>query len=186
MMHHSFVNIVRRSFLTLSIVLCLLECRGIETYRDTLIQQIPSWVILSEMEETATVHSDMGEETISIHLKDGLLSLDSENFLYQPDAEWIVADCMIFDVDHDEKDEVLLHVWKKGSFGKYQPFWREPDNKTFYSEHLFIYEWDRNSPDRLKPIWMSSAMPIFGKYVIIQENGDILIISPDGSETLWR
>ncbi len=132
------------------------------------------------------IHAEKGEETININLKNGELSLNADQPLYKSNHEWLVIDCMIFDIDHDQNDEILLHVWKKGSFGEYQPFWREKDNKTIYSEHLFIYEWDISRADRLDPKWMSSAMPVTGEQVIAEENGDILILSHDGNKTLWR
>ena len=40
-------------------------------------------------------------------------------------------------------------------------------------------------PDRLDPIWMSSAMPVQGMDISVKE-GDIYIISPDNSTTTWR
>ncbi len=62
------VNIARAGLLAVSVALCLLECGGIVTYRDTLIRQIPPWVILSRAEETATIHADVGDEAISVNL----------------------------------------------------------------------------------------------------------------------
>ena len=159
-----------------------LTCGGVLTRQQVKMRQLPKWVTLSEMQETVQIQ----QETVSVSLKEGILKLYSEQFDYESDSTWLVADCIFLDVDHDEETEVLLHVWKQGSFGEYQPFWRKQDNRTLYSEHLFLYEWDTERPDRLDPKWMSSAMPVYGKIISAEENGDILIHSPDGSETLWR
>lgn len=175
-------HITKRILLSISIILYFVMCGGVLTRQQVKMRQLPKWVTLSKKLETVQIQ----QETISVSLKEGVLKLYSEQFDYESDSTWIVADCIFLDVDHDEEMEVLLHVWKQGSFGEYQPFWRKQDNRTLYSEHLFLYEWDKERADRLDPKWMSSAMPVYGKSVSAEANGDILICSPDGSETLWR
>ena len=133
-----------------------------------------------------TVRAQGGEECVSIRLSAGELQLRTETGAFTSPEEWIVADCMLLDIDRDGFDEVLLHVWKPGSFGKYLPFWVDHDDKARYSEHLFLYEWDVQRPDRLDPIWMSSAMPVEGMEVIAEADGTIRITAPDQSVTCWR
>ena len=156
-------------------------CGGILTENEEQLTHIPSWVVLHEMDECRTI----GSETVQVQLHHGNLALTGENFCFAADSSWITADCLFCDIDRDGAAEVLLHVWKPGSFGQYQPFWRAEDNRTFYSEHLFIYEWDTARPDRLDPKWMSSAMPVFGKAVTTQADGTISISAPNGTQTQW-
>lgn len=127
----------------------------------------------------------MQGEAVSVWLNKGRLKLCAqETVVYQSPPEWIVADCFMTDIDHDNSDEILLHVWKPGSFGEHQPFWREKEDKTIYSEHLFIYEWDIERTDRLDPKWMSSAMPVEGRRIVVEEDGKIHVISAT-EETIW-
>ena len=156
-------------------------CGGILTQEEERHLHIPAWVVLHELDETRTI----GGEEVRIRLHGGRLELTGTDLAYTADETWLTADILVFDIDRDGAEEVLLHVWKPGSFGKYQPFWREADNKTLYSEHLFLYEWDTARPDRLDPIWMSSAMPVYGREVTADERGVICVHSPDGSESRW-
>lgn len=160
-------------------------CGAVVTRREAILQQIPSWVRPSSMSEVYDIHTEHGDEQITAKLYKGELVLTSDNELYRTDEEWITVDFFVFDLDHDNYDEVMLHVWKPGSFGDFQPIWMENDNSDEYSEHLFIYEWDMNRSDRLDPIWMSSAMPVKGQQIIIEDEGVIRIHAPDGSETRW-
>lgn len=144
---------------------------------------IPEWVVLAAQQETVCMRTEAGEEQIMLSLADGRLRLGE---VYSSDAAWLVADVLIGDVDRDGVNEVLLHVWKPGSFGEYHPFWLEEVDEESYSEHLFLYEWDMQRQDRLDPKWMSSAMPVEGLQVSLAENGDVCILSPDSSRTVWR
>ena len=154
---------------------------GILTHEEEMRSHIPAWVTLMERDETRSI----GGEPVRISLHGGRLELTGADFAYISDETWFVADCLVFDVDRDDADEVLLHVWKPGSFEQYQPFWREADNKTLYSEHLFLYDWDTARSDRLDPFWMSSAMPVRGREVTADENGVICVHAPDGSASHW-
>ncbi|MCR5717658.1 MAG: hypothetical protein K6F80_01310 [Oscillospiraceae bacterium] len=160
-------------------------CGGILTHEEERRSHLPSWVILSEQEDLHTVHAVGGDEECTVHLHDGMLTLEGETFRFTTDESWFTADCFFFDADRDGFEEVLLHVWKKGSFGEHQPFWKEPDNKTLYSEHLFIYQWDVSRPDRLDPLWMSSAMPVFGRKITVEPDSTVCILAPDGTQTRW-
>ena len=160
-------------------------CGGILTEQEVLTSRIPAWAILHERDEDLTVRHTDGTESLHLSLHGGKLELYGEGFRFTADETWLTADCLILDVDRDGTDEILLHVWKPGSFGQYQPFWREPDNKTLYSEHLFLYDWDAARPDRLDPKWMSSAMPVCGQEVTADANGVISVLSPDGTTTRW-
>lgn len=149
-------------------------------------EPLPGWVTLHSCRQTVTVRAESGGETALLELSGGRLRLTGQNLLYESDSTWYVADCFVFDADRDGADEVMLHVWKPGSFGQYQPFWREPDDKTVYSEHLFIYEWDAGKESRLKPRWMSSAMPVTGKTVRTDAKNAVHVLSVNGKETVWN
>ncbi len=179
------IKLLRSAVLVFVTVTMPALCGGVLTHREAVFRQIPGWVRLSALNETHMLHTNQGDERMQAVLNEGMLVLETEEAVYRTDEEWITADCFVFDVDHDGYDEVMLHVWKPGSFGDFQPFWMEPDNRREYSEHLFIYEWDMSRADRLDPVWMSSAMPVQGREILIEEDGLIRILAPDGSETGW-
>ena len=176
---------LKRLFCVICAAAVPMLCGGILTPEEVQRSHLPPWVILNEREEDCTVRAKDGAETFRLSLHGGVLVLEGETFRFETDSTWMTADAFLLDVDRDGFDEMLLHVWKPGSFGEHQPFWREPDNKTLYSEHLFIYQWDRARPDRLDPLWMSSAMPVFGRTVTADADGVLTVHAPDGSETRW-
>ncbi len=171
--------------ITAAAVLCVCS-GGAMTHRQALIKDLPPWVHLNKTDVQYCIHTERTDETARFLLKNGSLSVTSDNGLYISDPEWIVADLLIFDIDRDKNDEVILHVWKKGSYGEFHPFWEDEEQDPTFSEHLFIYDWDTEYERRLRPVWMSSAMPVKGKYICADEDGILHITAPDQSETMWR
>ncbi len=155
-------------------------CGGAVTKRDSMRRDIPRWAVLSQQDGMY----DICGESVRVSLCDGVLEMSSDTGAYTSDEEWFVADCIIADIDRDGADNVLLHVWKKGSYGPFQPFWEE-DDKDEFSEHLFIYQWDKERASRLRPIWMSSRMPVTGKKVEADDRGVIYITSTDSTVSRW-
>nr|WP_315021593.1 hypothetical protein [uncultured Aminipila sp.] len=58
------------------------------------------------------------------------------------------------DVDNDGKVNLVISLWKKGSFGDVQPFWHKGQNKD-YKNHLFVYKLEGET---LKRAWCSSNL----------------------------
>ena len=169
------MHITDRIKLCLAGMLCAFSLSGSEK------SCIPGWVTLQHIQEDLTIQG----EAVSFRLERGALSVYSADELrFQPPGDWIVADVFAADIDRDDEYEVLLHVWKPGSFGEFEPFWREKEDKTVYSEHLFLYEWDTERADRLDPKWMSSAMPVEGRRVFVSDDGAVHVVSSD-AETVW-
>jgi len=161
-------------------------CGGIQTPLDQIRRNIPEWVTLNSLHTQTDVRTPNGSESAEITLKNGSLEISGTDFRYTPDEGIIVCDCFLYDLDRDGCDEVLLHTWRRGSFAKYEPFWREKDNKSVYTEHLFVYEWDESKENRLKPVWMSSQMPVTGKKVWTEPDSTVHILSVNGKESVWR
>ncbi len=159
---------------------------GIVTQRAHLLQDLPPWAELHRQNDAAVIRTAAGEERISMVQQDGVLHISSEELLYTSKPEWAVADSFVYDFDRDGSDEVMLHVWKRGSFGEHQPFWRKPDDKFRMTEHLFIFDWDGRRENPLVPLWMSSQIPVQAQTVDVDDAGIIRIEAPDGSVTLWE
>ncbi|MEN6463275.1 MAG: hypothetical protein ABFC94_18145 [Syntrophomonas sp.] len=88
-------------------------------------------------------------------LKDQQLQVFENNrLLWHTPREWQVKQIKLADADNNKQTELLLVIWKKGSFGKSKPFWfKGPDDK--YTCHLFLY---RLRSGRMKEAWCSSAL----------------------------
>ena len=75
--------------------------------------------------------------------------------LWSTDPKWQVQDFLTADLDGDEKEELILLLWKKGRYGEHRPFWVKEDEKT-YSQHIFLY--DVTQEGELHPKWFASNL----------------------------
>lgn len=83
-----------------------------------------------------------------------LIIREGDRLLWESPQEWSIHSCLTADADNDQGRELLLVLWKRGSFGQSKPMWiKETDNQ--YSNHLFLY---RLAAGKLKPVWCSSAL----------------------------
>lgn len=133
-------------------------------------------------------NKDVSYETVDFSLKKKKLRItdhDTERLLYESPKEWLISDYFFEDIDADGTNEVVLMVWKQGSFGEHKPFWHEgKDNK--WTQHIFIYEWDSERNDRLDPKWMSSGLGIKVHKVFIDEKNRVHFVDDKGEETVWQ
>lgn len=126
------------------------------------------------------INGDGQEERISLTENHVRVSRQ-EAVLWQSDEEWEVTDFLVADIDGDDTVELLLLLWKKGSFGEYTPFWIEDDGQTV-TQHIFIYRMDE---DKMKAVWMSSQLkPQVRSWDLAKENR-IHIITDSGEDTIW-
>ncbi len=89
---------------------------------------------------------------------------ENNHLIWQSPKTWEIKQICLADADNDKQTELLMVVWKHGSFGNSQPFWlKGPDNE--FTCHLFLY---RMVPGRLKEVWCSSALvnPIISMNVV--------------------
>lgn len=64
---------------------------------------------------------------------------------------------LVKDIDRDGADELILLVWKHGSYGDRMPFWEEKNDKELH-QHIFIYKYDPKKENKVRPLWMSSQI----------------------------
>lgn len=83
-----------------------------------------------------------------------LVICEDDRELWRSPADWRVTSFHITDVTHDGRPDLLLVVWKKGSFGTARPFWHTGPNDELTC-HLYVYNLVNKD---LKPRWMSSAL----------------------------
>ena len=119
----------------------------------------------------------------------GALTAEHAAASYSTPSEWLVSDALIADLNADGIEEILLLVWKRGTYGGVLPFWVDHDDRSF-SEHLYIFHYQDGA---LVPVWMASKMPYPVETVSIVKghNGDsppvsfVRLLSPDGEESFW-
>lgn len=79
---------------------------------------------------------------------------EGSRLIWQTPADWQINQIKLADADNNGQKELLLVVWKKGSFGISKPFWFKGPDSAFTC-HLFVY---RMMADRIKAEWCSSAL----------------------------
>lgn len=137
---------------------------------------------------------------------------DQTELIWKTSADWQVQDVLVMDIDRDQQEELVLLVWKHGSYGRHLPIWEEK-NDIRLEQHIFIYRLQKNTKyedeediraqdetaaegksgeqntntDVMKPVWMSSSL---GKNIrsIARGKKESLILNPyceTGISTLW-
>ena len=133
---------------------------------------------------------DWQEQEFAFH--DGRVFLSNRHVtLYRNDTkawetnwDWNVQSACHADLDGDGSEELLLLVWKRGSYGDHRPFWVKHNDHDL-KQHIFIYRADSNRDSGIRAIWMSSALPYMeGMQTDIK--GDVLITDQTGHVNLWR
>lgn len=128
---------------------------------------------------------------------------EGEGLIWQSDQEWAVDHFAIGDPDNDGTDNLIISLWKKGSFGAIRPFWMTGEDNS-YKNHLFLLKFANKT---FQAVWCSSDLdcPIASFDVgdadgdglfelVVQEgryretNGDRYALDPDipVRTTVWR
>ena len=82
----------------------------------------------------------------------------NQEIIWESDPAWRVTDLVLADADHDGQEEMLLVLWKEGSWHLGPCGWRK---KIIFTAITFLCTgWWRP----MKPVWCSSAIP----YPILQ------------------
>lgn len=89
--------------------------------------------------------------------------------LWESPPDYRVDSFVLGDVDNDGRDNLVVSLWKEGSFGEIRPFWHTGEDAG-YKNHLFVYELQGET---YKPVWCSSDLdrPILS-FSIRDINGD--------------
>lgn len=98
--------------------------------------------------------------------------------------EWNVQNIESFDVDDDGSDELVMLVWKRGSYGDHMPFW-EDKNDTDLKQHIYIYTYD-DIENRIKPIWMSSDIAYEIDHIEAAPLNSLRVVKMDGQTDIWK
>ena len=95
-------------------------------------------------------------------------------------ADWRVDHVLVADADNDGIDEIIVTLWKQGSYGEELPLWVEENDENI-EHHLFLYEYkdgeivaDWHSSSLSRPIQEIQVFDINndGKNELIEIEGD--------------
>lgn len=126
-----------------------------------------------------------GSFPVSLTLERGRFTADiADATAWESSPGWHVQDFLVLDIDRDGRNELMLLVWRRGNYGPSRPFWVKR-NSTDWSQHIFIYEYDRQA-GTFAPQWMSSQLrPEVARWAA-HSSDELFILTPDGDETLWQ
>lgn len=85
---------------------------------------------------------------------DGLTVREGEAYLWQSPPDWRVDSFALGDVDNDGTVNLVVSLWKRGSFGTLRPFWQTGEDES-YKNHLFVFKLQDNM---VKSVWCSSDL----------------------------
>lgn len=100
---------------------------------------------------------------------------------WQSPRGWKVESALTGDIDRDGRPELLLLVWKRGSYGPLRPFWERGADWRF-CQHIFIFRWQDGAP---QPLWMSSRLAPEAAAWSLEEPGILHVTTPAGTPTRW-
>lgn len=116
------------------------------------------WVYLERQQAAGRVclHTARGHELEAVTIRgQTCLRLDGE-LLWETPPEWYVRTALLTDIDQKPNPELILLLWKKGSFGSGRPFWLAAEPDVSYGTHIFIYTVDKRG---VRMMWGSSETP---------------------------
>lgn len=88
-------------------------------------------------------------------LEDNRLSVKEEGeTLWKSPRDWHVDSFTLADADNDGTGNLVMSLWKEGSFGKSKPFWHVGEDVS-YKNHLFVYKLEGNT---FRAVWCSSDL----------------------------
>lgn len=88
-------------------------------------------------------------------LEDKVLTVkEAGQCLWQSPREWNVDSFVLGDADNDGSTDLVISLWKTGSFGPSRPFWHQSEDESF-KNHLFVLKMQENN---FKSLWCSSNL----------------------------
>ena len=142
---------------------------------------LPSWVKWNRCQVKGDFDLDGTEDILRTEKKKVYSERNGELISLLP-GEWLVSDLHAADIDHDGRQEILLIVFNRDTYGKYHPFWEKEYRKGF-CQHLYIYHYENDS---LVPFWMSSALKPELSWVEVREDGTIMAEDTQGEPSEWQ
>ena len=141
---------------------------------------LPSWI------KWDNVRTDYGEGFV--RLDNGHLSIydtADEKPVWRSKDDMAIQSVIIKDIDRDGVEELIMLVWKHGSYGEHRPFWVKK-NDIALNQHIFIYKYDKSRQMRLRPVWMSSELGYEVNAIASGEADTLIVTDRQNRSRVWR
>lgn len=143
---------------------------------------LPKWIVWEEKTLNLKSSESRGAEPEAIVLKNRRLEVQKDGAAaWESPGDILVQDFLWCDINHDQKNELLLLCWRIGRYGNARPFWVEKDEKK-WSQHIYIYEW---RDGEIHPLWMASDIGMDAAAFDFDETKRLHITEVSGRETYW-
>ena len=140
---------------------------------------LPRWIHW----ETKT--GNVGE--VSVMLKGRQLTVrdaETNEITWKTQGDWFIQDLVIKDIDRDGEEELILLVWKHGSYGDHMPFWETKNDKNL-KQHIFIYKYDPKKEKKLRALWMSSQISYEIESISSGQDSFLNVTDHEGTTRVW-
>lgn len=142
---------------------------------------LPAWISWENRNYVyEDVQAELANRTVTLRMDD-----PSGTEVWRTPWDWSVQELLCCDVNLDGRDELVLLVWKHGSYGNHLPFW-EKKNDFRLKQHIFIYQWEETREKKLRAVWMSSSLD--GKIASLEADRQnrLVITDTQNHHTRWQ
>lgn len=142
--------------------------------------------MVSDSENSITTIADLDKDGLNekYRLVNHRLTVsEGEKALWQSPVDWRIDNVVLGDVDNNGTVNLVITLWKAGSYGKVKPFW-QIDDDIVYKNHLFVYQL---KDKLLKQVWCSSDLdyPIISLTIQdVDSDGKLELVVKEGQ--YWR
>ena len=171
-------KIIKILFLSLGVVAIIMVVAAFLWWYGFLL---PSWIKWETVEaefDKAYVTLEGRRITVRDGGKDGKV-------VWRTQGDWFVQNFIIKDIDQDGSEEMILLVWKHGSYGKHMPFW-EKKNDVELRQHIYIYKYDEKRDSKIRAIWMSSQIMYDIVSISSGEKSYLNVSDRTGNTRVWE
>ena len=114
-----------------------------------------------------------------------LIVRENDQIIWQSPKDWSIDSFVLGDADNDKTVNLVISLWKKGSFGQIKPFWFQGEDKS-YKNHLFVLKLTDNT---FRPLWFSSDLdrPIVSFAIIDVDSESLneLVVEQGKYRKIW-
>lgn len=141
---------------------------------------LPGWVTWNRTDEVLDLDADGTAERLILNNRKVYI-MQGGDTRYRSPFTWRISDVFAKDLDSDGVKEIIMLVWKHGSYGPNKPLWVKHDTIAF-SQHIFVF---RFRDQKMASVWMSSDIGRKITRAYYDENMLLHLLDVSGEETAW-
>lgn len=141
---------------------------------------LPGWISWEKAQES------FGDATVTLQGRCLKVRMGGENgqVVWETQSDWFVQDVVVKDIDRDGEEELILLVWKHGSYGNHMPFWVEKNDEAL-KQHIYIYKYEETRESKIRAIWMSSQIEYEITDISSGEKSFLNVTDRSGNTRIW-